>query len=246
MENNFDDLFDEDECQQSLPVESLEDTISPKENLQTPPTTLDIIKIKDIEKDFETLVSNCQDIIEELPFKDSKDYDMARNKIKEMYNKIIYEEDPSIFDLSSQLGMVQMMKDNMLDIYCDSQSNYSVRKSIYNTLVDAYSVVSLAKSSDKRKGEAAIVLSKFMLGLTLAESFQDYCKKIIESLESQYKTLSRRIFCLDLQVKIGEIGSAGENDAGKMDRIKESKQKFSHEVSNDTKKESGETNWDDM
>jgi hypothetical protein len=177
-----------------------------------PRTTAQLIKIRDVENEFENLVRECQLTLSQLPLNGVDDYKNIKEELSHSY--IDFEESPTPFDLSKQLAMVQVMKDRMLQVYADAHLNYTIRHRIMSTLTDAYSVVSQAKTADKRKGEASIALSRFSIEMAEAEVFYDYCKKIIENLESQYRVISRRIVCMEMQISLGEMStSEAFNDA---------------------------------
>lgn len=219
--NSFEDLFDSP-SEQSEPQDSSqqpgEESVSldagkseDRRPINDPPrTTAELIHLKNAEDDFHFLVNKCQKTLEQLPYQTSEDFVKCRMDLQQ--KRIDFEESPSPFELSRQLAMVQVMKDEMLKIYADAHLTYTIRQRVYDTLTDAYCVVSQAKTADKRKGEAAIALSAFAILNAEAEAFYDYCKKIVENLESQYKMISRRIFCMEMQLTLGELSTAPSSE----------------------------------
>ena len=216
--NTFDGLFDEEpvKANEEKPDEGPHEfadnadsseaqvSESPKRDINDPPlTTAELVRIKNVEEDFDNLIAECQKTFVNLPFQGTRDYLKAKSEIAQ--KRIDFEESPSPFDLSRQIASVQVMKDDMLRIYANAHLNHTIRNKIQDTLTDAYCVVSQAKSADKRKGEAAMALSQFAIASAEAEAFYDYCKKMIDNLESQYKTISRRISCLEMQLTLGEL-----------------------------------------
>lgn len=159
-------------------------------------------------KNFSNLVKICREKIKDLPFQDGNDY----IKTKEYINsrEVEYKEFPSPKDLSWSIAKIQAIKDHFCLIKADADRNYNIRKKIYDLLFDAYVSISDQKSSDKRKGEASMRLYEFSIGCTEAEAFCSYCKHIFENLDSQHKTFSRQIACLDIAQKIGDISTGKE------------------------------------
>jgi len=166
---------------------------------------------------FSSIVEDCKKRIESLPLQGKEDYFTIKEKLSE--NQLEFNESPSPSELSSQLGLIQMLKDYVLQICNLANNNYIVRKRCYENMFDSYMIISQQKSSDKRKAEATLKLSSFFLDCLDAELFYNYCKQVMENLESSYKTVSRRIVCMQMQVSLGEIATAGP----KMDEIDKAK-----------------------
>jgi len=169
------------------------------------------------EESFNSLVERCNEIVKGLPFDGQSDYEIVKAKLAE--NKIHYDESPSPSELSNQLGLVQMMKDELLEISARAYYNHIVRKRIYEILFDAYMSISQKTSADKRKGDATLRLSAFSLNAVDAEAFYVYCKQIADNLESSHKTISRRIVCMQAQISLGEMPTAGP-DVARLDAQK--------------------------
>lgn len=166
---------------------------------------------------FNSMVEDCTKLIQALPLGGKEDYLKIKEQLSQ--NQLEFHESPSPSELSSQLGLIQMLKDNVLQICNLANNNYIVRKRCYENMFDSYMIISQQKSSDKRKAEATLRLSSFFLDSLDAELFYNYCKQVMENLESSYKTVSRRIVCMQMQVALGEIATAGH----KMDEIDKAK-----------------------
>ena len=169
-------------------------------------TPTETIKSTD-EVSFEFLVIKCRKVINALPYQGSSFYDEIKDKLAK--NGVAFVEAPGPQELSRQIGIIQMMKDELISIFAESHRNFLVRKRIYEVLFDAYMAISQHKSSDKRKGEATLRLSDFSLESVEAEAFYSYCKQILDNLESNHKTVSRRIACMQSQIALGELATAG-------------------------------------
>jgi len=155
------------------------------------------------EQAFDQLEERCRGIINTLPFSNKAKYDEMRLHVTR--SQVGFVEDPSPQELSKQLGKIQIFKDNIIEIFADAHTDYIARKRIFELLVDAFAVISEQKSSDKRKGEATLRLAEFGLAVNEAEAFYTFCKQIVDNLESQHKTVSRRITCKELQIHLGEL-----------------------------------------
>lgn len=158
------------------------------------------------EKSFNALIDRCNEIVRGLPFGGQSDYDLIKNKLSD--NRINYDDSPSPAELSRQMGLIQMMKDDIIEIYANAYKNHVVRKRIYEMLFEAYMAISQKNSADKRKGDATLRLAEFSLSAVDAEAFYVYCKQIAENLESSHRTVSRRIVCMQVQMDLGELATA--------------------------------------
>ena len=217
--SGFEDFFDQsaegdpEQSQQEAVVQpssssesSSTQSETPKRDINDPPPSgAQLIRIANEQQAFEEVVKLVKDRLSYLCFQTKKDYDDARAKL--VCARIDYEEEPNPADLSKQLAMVQVLKDEMFRIYADAHENQIVRDAAFDLLKDAYPAVSQAKVADKRKAETALVLSEFALDRAQAEAFCKYCEQVVENLESQYKAISRRIVCLEAQLRIGELTS---------------------------------------
>jgi hypothetical protein len=181
------------EPQEELPVRDIDNP---------PPSGAQLIKIANEQEAFEKVTALVQERLSSLCFQTKADYDEARKKLR--CARIEYEEEPNPADLSKQLAMVQVLKDEIFRVYASAHENQIVRDAAYDILKEAYPAVSQAKAADKRKAEAALILSEFALDRAQAEAFFKYCEQVVVNLESQYKAISRRIVCLEAQIKIGE------------------------------------------
>jgi hypothetical protein len=167
------------------------------------------------DKAFDALVTRCKEIISNLPFQGRDGYELMKKEIAR--SKINFESDASLQELSRQIGVVQVMKDSLVAISAEAHSNWTARRRISDILFDAFMAVSQQKTADKRKGDANLKLADFSLAAAESEAFYNYCKQIVENLESQHKTASRRIACAQMQIAIGEL-SSGNVDLGIPDR----------------------------
>jgi len=109
-------------------------------------------------------------------------------------------------DLASQMQAVQAAKDRLSDILPAIHDNSIVRRSIANTLTEAYLGVSEASNTDKRKGMAALELGSYELEAAVAEGFYKYCWGYMKNLDSKHEAVSRRISCLQLGLKLYDFG----------------------------------------
>jgi len=212
----------------------------PKVDPSTPPPSPSDIKVlKSNEEAFEGLITRCKDVMSSLPFQGQKDYQNVKEEITKW--RIEFDESPSPSELSRQIGMIQVAKDNLIAIYAESHRNHIIRKRIFELLFDAYMAISQQKSSDKRKGDATLKLSEFSLSSAEAEAFYSYCKQIIDNLESQHKTVSRRIACMQAQLTLGELATGGQEIAPLETMKNATLRDLKHQINS----EPGAVDWDD-
>lgn len=204
-----------------------------------PPSPSDIKVLKSNEDAFESLVVRCNEVMTTLPFQGQKDYQHVKEEVTK--GRIQFEESPSPLELSRQIGIIQQLKDNLIDIFAESHRNHIVRKRIYELLFDAYMAISQQKSSDKRKGEATLKLSEFSLSSAEAEAFYTYCKQIIDNLESQHKTVSRRIACMQAQLTLGELATGGQE----ITPLETLKRETLKDLKSQVNSEPGSVDWDE-
>ena len=172
-----------------------------------PPSQADSEYISAQEQGFDNLVERCRKLLNDLKGQGQKDYDRVKAVIADC--KLAYVENPSPSEMSRQLGVIQVTKDRIIEIYADAHKNWIARKRILDILFEAFPAISQAKSADKRKGEAGVKFQEFSLAAVEAEWLFTYCKQMVDNLESQFKTVSRRVVCAQLQLQIGELPTDG-------------------------------------
>lgn len=168
-----------------------------------PPSQADSEYISVQEQGFDNLVERCRKLMNDLQSQGQADYDKVKEVIAN--SKLDYVENPSPSEMSRQLGVIQVTKDRIIEIYADAHKNWIARKRILEILFEAFPAISQAKSADKRKGEAGVKFQEFSLAAVEAEWLFTYCKQMVDNLESQFKTVSRRVVCAQLQLQIGEL-----------------------------------------
>ncbi len=236
FENFFQEMNGEDK--KEGPMTS--DEVLPKVDPDIPPPSPSDIKVlKSNEEAFDGLVARCKEVMASLPFQGQKDYQHIKEEVAR--RRVEFEESPSPLELSKQIGVIQLLKDNLIDNFAEAHRNHIVRKRIYELLFDAYMAISQQKSSDKRKGEATLRLSEFSLSSAEAEAFYSYCKQIIDNLESQHKTVSRRIACMQAQLTLGELATGGQEITPLETMKRETLKDLKHQVNS----EPGSIDWDE-
>lgn len=207
VKGSFEELWDESLKESGQSMEDLPD-VDPDE---TPVSMKEKMTLGTHEEMFHALEERCDQVLDSMSFSGSDDYAKVKEDVAR--GRIDFVDDPSVHELSRQIGVVQVMKDRLIEIYAEAHRNWIVRKRINECLFDAFMAVSQQKSVDKRKGEANLRLSKYMIAQAEAEAFFHYCKQIVDNLESQHKTVSRRIACASMSIAIGELNT-GVSDLG--------------------------------
>jgi len=196
----------EQEPKDSVPVETPKEMLSDPE---VPPPSPRAIKEYEVNvSSYENMVSVCVDAIQNLPFQDKEDYKRAEAFI--LTKRCHFEEDMSPNELSRQLFFAQENKDCISAITSKAHVNYLRRKRFVEVLTSAYNAISQQKTVDKRKSDASIRLFEFVNGCDDAEVFYIQCKYYFDNADSQHKTVSRRITCMQAQMTLGEIHPSGE------------------------------------
>lgn len=233
--DSFSSFFDE------VKEEGVELDDLPKiEPNESPVTMKEQVDLGTHEELFQKLMAQCDVALSQLEYKGPNDYALVKSEIGRMH--VEFDEDASAHELSRQIGVVQVMKDRLIEIYAEAYRAWTVRKRINECLFDAFSAVSSQKSVDKRKGEANLRLADYAISSAEAEAFYQYTKQIVENLESQLKTISRRISCMQMQLAIGELNT-DHQDLGIPSR-KEVSKIFKDEDDDD--RVPGIVDWDDI
>lgn len=215
-DNSFENFFDSVKSDEKEPakveiVEATEAPQTPKEMLSDPeappPSPHDIKEYEVSVTSFDSIVNTCREGLEALPLKE-EDYHQMEADLS--VKKITFSEDASPNELSRQLCLIQIMKDELIALMSEAHSNYLTRKRYVDILLNAFNSISQQKTADKRKGDAHLRLFDFIKGCTDAEAFYIKCRYYFDNLESQHKTISRRITCMQAQMSLGEIRTAGD------------------------------------
>ncbi len=153
-----------------------------------------------------------------------------QQKVREFLDKeMSYDSDASPSNLSKQLVAVQMCKDQVIKICSEAHANYTYIDRTYDILLASYP--SSAKTADMRKTEASLKLARLALDCAKAEKQYNYCKDLMDTLESRFKTLSRQITCVQLSIAIGEVQTVNSGSDPKA---------FIKEIMDEQKKENSE------
>jgi hypothetical protein len=153
---------------------------------------------------FEAAKEGCDGLLRSLEIQTSEDYKRLRQEMKE--GSTTLDNSPTIQGLNAEVHRIQIIKDRFATIFAEAHRNFVYRKRVYDLLTEAYLSISGESSQDKRRGDATIKLNSYYLGYIEAEGFHKYCGAIMRNLDSQYETLSRRITCFGLQLKLDGIG----------------------------------------
>jgi len=155
------------------------------------------------DRSFEDLKIRADAILRALPL-NVEDYDALREEARTFLQ--MPRPAPTLAGLSDEIEQVQAARDRVTDMLIDAQRNYLVRKEIADELKDAYMVVSVASSQDRRKADASIQLGDLRFETAEAEGFMKGLMGIARNLESRQEAASRRITCLQLAMKLGDVG----------------------------------------
>jgi len=161
------------------------------------------------EYDLEDMVAKCKLTLDKIEIINEDSYNNVKKIISKFAINVEDASDP--YSLSLILGKIQSHKDGLVEIVAEAQSNYILRKRMYELLFDAFSACSTEKTVDKRKGDATLRLREFSIEAIKSEAFFTYCKNILDNVESQHKTISRRLSAVQMQIQIGEL-STGKDE----------------------------------
>ena len=134
FENFFQEMNGEDKKESQVASAD----VLPKVDPNTPPPSASDIKVlKSNEEAFDGLVVRCKEVMSSLPFQGQKDYQYIKEEVAK--RRIEFEESPSPLELSKQIGVIQLLKDNLIDNFAEAHRNHIVRKRIYELLCYIYS-----------------------------------------------------------------------------------------------------------
>ena len=154
---------------------------------------------------------------------DSVDYVNVANRLLMQYKMLpylrydeIYSEmselsikscpTPTLSVLNFELERVQAAKDRLSEIFVNVIKNHTFKKRAVDILRDSWGKFSNEKSADRRKGEAAYIVSDFEADFALTEAMLKSCMHILKNLDSLHDNLSRRITIIQLQLKLHDVG----------------------------------------
>lgn len=113
---------------------------------------------------------------------------------------------PTLSVLNLELEKVQASKDRLSEIFVNVLKNYTFKKRAVDILRDSWGKFSNEKSADRRKGEAAFIVSDFESDFALTEALLKASTHILKNLDSLHDNLSRRITIIQLQLKMHDVG----------------------------------------
>lgn len=137
---------------------------------------------------------------------------------------------PTLAEINSQLERVQSSKDRITELDILITQCFLMKERILDILKDSLQKFSTETTADKRKGDAAHLLSNFEMDFAKLESLQKSCKYIMMNLVSLQESISRRITTIQLQIKLNDIGRSSFGDFNIDDKIKRSDRSYLEDV----------------
>lgn len=181
---------------------------------------------------------------------------LNRAKLRiEMENMVVeLRQSPTTDDLSEGLANAQGYKDRLSEIYMMALREHKLRQRAGELLLDAFNVISNAKSADKRRGEAIMKYSMMMIHMDAAETFLKEVEHIIQNIKSTMEAISRQVSIIQLQLQLGEVRkgttqtSSNNSQAEEFIPVSYSSNKKGTTLTPSTKPTNGpvETDWNDF
>jgi len=109
---------------------------------------------------------------------------------------------PTLQSLNDELQRIQGAKDRLVEIYVNVIKCHNTKKRCTDVLQDAWGKYSDEKNAEKRKGDAAMCVSGFIVDLIEIETLMKYCSEIMKNLDSIQDTTSRRVTIMQSILKI--------------------------------------------
>jgi len=190
---------------------------------------------------FEELKALCDSKLKLLAM-NSKEYQRLRDEIKSIVDALPPISDcQSINDLSNSISQIQAAKDRVVNIVHEAQNNNSVRKAIADVIETSAISISTESSADRRKGYAAMKTAEYAISGAEADGFMRYCLGMMKNLDSRHDSISRRITCIQMTIKIGDGGREGIISESVAPR--DTSDLFDHESGSGKNKDNGEIDW---
>jgi hypothetical protein len=231
MADDFDKLLGFDDGEDDFITKEIQSTPSVEQALTVEKTVgkTEVSSIKDVvqvqvdEKSIYAKMEPQNEYPSLIGIQDNSDYVNVANRLLMQYKMLpylqydeIYKEmselsikscpTPTLSVLNFELERVQAAKDRLSEIFVDVIKNHTFKKRAVDILRDSWGKFSNEKSADRRKGEAAYIVSDFESDFALTEAMLKSCMHILKNLDSLHDNLSRRITIIQLQLKLHDVG----------------------------------------
>lgn len=160
-----------------------------------------------IPKDFDTMVKRILLSYECLP---SFKYDEVYKELSQLSIKSC--PTPTLQVLNLELEKVQAAKDRLSELFIDVLKSHSFKKRAVDILRDSWGRFSAEKSADRRKGEAAYIVSDFERDFASVDALLRASTHVLKNLDSLHDNLSRRVTVVQLQLKLLDFGRSALPD----------------------------------
>jgi hypothetical protein len=160
-----------------------------------------------IPKDFDTMVKRILLSYECLP---SFKYDEVYKELAQLSIKSC--PTPTLQVLNLELEKVQAAKDRLSELFIDVLKSHSFKKRAVDILRDSWGRFSAEKSADRRKGEAAYIVSDFERDFASVDALLRASTHVLKNLDSLHDNLSRRVTVVQLQLKLLDFGRSALPD----------------------------------
>lgn len=150
--------------------------------------------------EYNLLVERGQSMLSQLK---PLDYSVLRGELKEL--NFTLSESPSLQQLNFEIQRIQGAKDRVTEILMDATNDNLMRGRICDILTEGWARFSSESSADKRKADASVRFSQFLMMAVEAESFYKTVVHVMKNLDYKHESASRRVTCFNLTLKLRDI-----------------------------------------
>lgn len=131
------------------------------------------------------------------------DYDALKLELRQL--NFSMSESPSLQQLNMEIQKIQAAKDRITEIMMDATSDFIMKTRLCDVLVEGWQRYSSESSADKRKADAAVRFSQFVMMSAEAEAFYKTVMHVLKNLDFKHESASRRVTCFSLTLKLRDI-----------------------------------------
>jgi hypothetical protein len=179
-----------------------------------PPTEIPQINPAETPEDFNDAVIKVQQMISELR---PLDYEALNKEMVEL--NIPTTDSPSLQKLQEDIQRIQSAKDRMADIIIDVEEEYRIKDCCSSLLKESWLKYSPESAVDKRKSDAALRMSQFILSSAQAEVLYKTASRVMKNLDDKQGSISRQVTIYQQLIKMRDINRGLPEGGGASSRV---------------------------
>ncbi len=151
-------------------------------------------------EEYDRLIARATQMLSDL-----KDIDYAALKGELRQLNFSMSENPSLQQLNMEIQKIQASKDRITEIMMDATNDFIMKQRICDVLVEGWQKFAQESSADKRKADATVRFSQFIMMASEAEAFYKVVSHVMKNLDYKHESASRRVTCFNLSLKLRDI-----------------------------------------